>query len=286
QQLEAEIRADNQADAALKDKRGLLAQLQADLETYSAENFDKLTEFEREIHRRAFTTNTADPDYHRLETIHYSDEAGAKSVQVPKGDIFHQFRKDVESGDLPTVSWLVAPCNFSDHPGAPWYGAWYVSEALDILTKRPEVWQKTIFVLTYDENDGYFDHMPPFVPPHTDRKAAGAVASGIDTVDEYVTAAQEKERSGNPDATLDSPIGLGFRVPLVVASPWTKGGWVNSEVFDHTSTLQFLEHFLEKRTGKKVNESNISAWRRLVCGNLTSVFRPATAVADAALQPL
>ncbi len=287
QQLEVEIRADNQADATtLKDKRGLLAQLQADLETYSAEKFDKLTEFEREIHRRAFVTNTADPDYHELETIHYTDQDGKKSVQVPKGDVFHQFRKDVESGNLPTVSWLVAPCNFSDHPGAPWYGAWYVSEALDILTKHPEVWQKTIFVLTYDENDGYFDHMPPFVPPHTGRKTGGAVASGVDTADEYVTAAQEKVRSGNPDATLDSPIGLGFRVPLVVASPWTKGGWVNSEVFDHTSTLQFLEHFLEKRTGKKVNEPNISAWRRLVCGNLTSVFRPATAAADASLQPL
>src|SRR5690606_32972411 len=103
---------------------------------------------------------------------------------------------------------------------------------------------------------------------------------------EYVTAAQEKIRTGDAGATLDSPIGLGFRVPLVVASPWTKGGWVNSEVFDHTSPLQFLEHFVEKKTGKKIYESNISAWRRLVCGNLTSLFRPVDDNHKASLQPV
>lgn len=267
-------------------KRDELTQLQADLARYSATNFEALSPIEQEIHRRAFITNTGDPHYHELETIHYTDNGGEKSVQVPKGDIFYQFRKDVDEGNLPTVSWLVAPCNYSDHPGAPWFGAWYVSEAMDILTKNPEVWKKTIFILTYDENDGYFDHMPPFVPPHTDRPEAGAVAQGIDTRDEYVTVEQEKVRTGNPEATLDSPIGLGFRVPMVIASPWTKGGWVNSEVFDHTSGLQFLEHFLEKKTGKRVKETNISSWRRLVCGDLTSAFRPVTASDSPPLEAL
>src|SRR5690606_23759487 len=180
------------------------------------------------------------------------DGDGEKSVNVHKGDIFHQFREDVKNGKLPTVSWLVAPCRFSDHPGSPWYGAWYVSEALDILTANPAVWKKTIFILTYDENDGYFDHVPPFVPPHSERPYSGKVPQGLDTGAEYVTADQEKKRTGDPHTELDSPIGLGFRVPLVVASPWTKGGWVNSEVFDHTSNLQFLEHFLEKKFGKKI----------------------------------
>lgn len=279
-QLNAEIAAlpTKDTEAAEKAKKEM-AKLKADIERYSVANFEALPQIEQKIHQRAFVTNTGDPHYHELETIHYTDEAGKKSVQVPKGDIFYQFRKDVDEGQLPTVSWLVAPCNYSDHPGAPWFGAWYVSEALDILTRNPEVWKKTIFILTYDENDGYFDHIPPFVPPHTDRPQAGAVARDIDTRDEYVTAAQEKIRTGNPEATLDSPIGLGFRVPLIVASPWTKGGWVNSEVFDHTSGLQFLEHFLQRKTGKQVKETNISSWRRLVCGDLTSVFRPAT-VAD------
>lgn len=230
--------------------------LQQDLETFSEANFEQLSAQEKEIHRRAFITNTADPDYHSLTSI----QVDGKAVNVPKGDIFHQFRKDVQDGSLPMVSWLVAPCNFSDHPGAPWYGAWYISEALDILTKNPEVWKKTIFILTYDENDGYFDHIPPYVPPRSNHSEDGAT-TGIDTREEFVN---------DKDA-----IGLGFRVPLVIASPWSKGGYVNSEVFDHTSSLQFLEHFIEKKTGKKIKEDNISAWRRIVCGNLTSVFRQA-----------
>lgn len=244
-----------------------------DVERYSPANFAKLSKQEQEIHKRAFTTNTSDPDYHSLADITYSDSGTERTVKVPKGDLFYQFRKDVEENKLPTVSWLVAPCRFSDHPGSPWFGAWYVSETLDILTKNPEVWKKTIFILTYDENDGYFDHIPPFVPALHTRPETGAVPKGMETADEFVTNEQEKKRSGNNESTLDSPIGLGFRVPLVIASPWSKGGWVNSEVCDHTSTLQFLEHFIQKKTGKKVLESNISAWRRLVCGDLTSVFR-------------
>jgi len=285
-ELEATLRSGEAKGEEREKLQKQLTQLRRDIQQYSEENFNKLSAFEREIHHRAFTTNTGDPGYHRLEPIMYTDAEGEKTVEVPKGDIFYQFRKDVNEGKLPTVSWLVAPCRFSDHPGSPWYGAWYVSEALDILTKNPEVWKKTIFILTYDENDGYFDHVPPFIPPLTGRSEAGAVATGLDTAEEYVTAAQEKIRSGDPEATLDSSIGLGFRVPLVVASPWTKGGWVNSEVFDHTSTLQFLEHFIEKKTGKRVSESNISAWRRLVCGNLTSVFRSVQGGNKGTLQPV
>ncbi len=245
-----------------------------DVEEYSPEKFSKLSQHEQEIHRRAFTTNTKDPDYHQLADISIVDQDGGKTVKVPKGDIFHQFRQDVKNNQLPTVSWLVAPCRFSDHPSSPWFGAWYVSETLDILTANPEVWKKTIFVLTYDENDGYFDHVSPFVPPLSSRKDAGAVPKGMDTQDDYVSNEQEKKRSKNPQATIDSPIGLGYRVPLVIASPWSKGGWVNSEVFDHTSTLQFLEHFILKKYKKQVEETNISDWRRLVCGDLTSAFRP------------
>lgn len=269
------------ADGAVKDAQEQQElqkesqQLRADILTYSPEAFAKLDAFSKAIHQKAFVTNIGDPAYHQLTKISYSDDEGEKEVEVPRGDVFHQFRKDVQAGELPTVSWLVAPCRFSDHPGSPWYGAWYVSEAMDILTANPEVWKKTIFVLTYDENDGYFDHIPPFVPPHSARPESGALPKGMNTEDEYVTPEQERKRSGNTSSTLDSPIGLGFRVPLVIASPWSKGGRVNSEVFDLTSPLQFLEYFIQKKYGKKVIEENLSSWRRLVCGNLTSVFQPA-----------
>ncbi|KGE14347.1 phosphocholine-specific phospholipase C [Sphingobacterium deserti] len=271
ERLSSDLSANNEERTALQKEA---QQLRRDIEEFNEDAFKKLDPLQQSIHRKAFTTNSGDPNYHQLETIRYIDKQEEREVAVPKGDVFHQFRQDVTSDTLPTVSWLVAPCRFSDHPGSPWYGAWYISEALDILTANPDIWKKTIFVLTYDENDGYFDHVPPFIPAHSARPDSGALPQGMHTENEYVTLEQERRRSGNEASILDSPIGLGFRVPLVIASPWSKGGRVNSEVFDLTSSLQFLEYFIQKKFNKSVIEENLSDWRRLVCGNLTSVFQP------------
>ena len=256
---------------ALEQKQGQLASFKREVEQYSEANFEKLSDFEKELHARAFQTNEGDPYYHETEEI---DFEGSK-IRVPKGDILHQFRKDVEGGNLPTVSWLVAPQHFSDHPSAPMYGAWYVSEILNILTKNPEVWKKTIFILNYDENDGYFDHVPPFVAPKPNDKTTGLVSetlqAGLQT--EYVTKEQELAAGQSETNATEGPVGLGYRVPLIVASPWSRGGWVNSEVCDITSTIQFLEFFLNKKYNKNISESNISNWRRAITGDLTSVFR-------------
>ena len=226
---------------------------------------------DKNLHEKAFTTNKKDPNYHNLTSLKYKDGDNEHEVNVPQGDVLHQFREDVKNKQLPTVSWIVAPQKFSDHPSSAWYGAWYISEVMDILTKDPEVWKKTIFILTYDENDGYFDHMPPYTAPHPQKKDTGSVSSGMKTDTEYV-ADQSQQSSKNEDVRVSS-IGLGYRVPMVIASPWSRGGWVNSQVFDHTSSLQFLEKFLSKKFNKKINEPNISEWRRTVCGDLTSAFR-------------
>ncbi len=278
-------------DAATKITRRLtqlkkwLAANQADQQKYTAARYHALSQREKAIHEKAFSTNKQDPHYHELATLKYQDGATEREVLLPKGDILHQFREDVNEGKLPTVSWIVAPENFSDHPGAAWYGAWYLSEVMDILTKNPEVWKKTILVLTYDENDGYFDHLPPFVAPHPDKKETGFTTEGIPTNVEYVKA-NKTQQSSDDDDRRESPIGLGYRVPLVIASPWTRGGWVNSEVFDHTSSLQFLEQFLTHKLGKQVTEPNITTWRRTVCGDLTSVFRPYNGEKIASPAPL
>ncbi|GAB3163223.1 phosphocholine-specific phospholipase C [Telluribacter humicola] len=255
----------------LERQKSGLKTIQNDLVEYAPERFEALSEREKNIHRKAFSTNIGDPDYRKLESLIYKDGDTERHMKVPKGDVLHQFRSDVENKKLPTVSWVVAPENFSDHPGAPWYGAWYLSEVMDILTKDPEVWKKTIFILAYDENDGYFDHVPPFVPPHPDQPETGLTSKGVDTRLEFVTQEQESKRK---NGGRTGPIGLGYRVPLVVASPWSRGGYVCSEVFDHTSVLQFLEHFLSHKKGAPIEETNISSWRRTVCGDLTSVFRP------------
>ncbi|GAB4107843.1 phospholipase C, phosphocholine-specific [Echinicola sediminis] len=258
----------------IAEKKEDIAALEEYLKHWNPEKFQQLSEREKSLHAKAFTTNIEDPDYHKVETMTYSDNGEKREASVPKGDILHQFRKDVREGKLPAVSWVVAPQKFSDHPSAPWYGAWYVSEVLDILTQNPEVWKKTIFILNYDENDGYFDHVPPFVAPNPHDPTAGKVSDGLDVTGEFVTKEEEIAVGFKERDARTSPVGLGYRVPLVIASPWTRGGWVNSQVCDITSTIMLMEKWLSHKTGQKIEESNISSWRREISGDLTSAFRP------------
>ncbi len=151
-----------------------------------------------------------------------------------------QFEYDAIHDKLPAVSWIIPTSYQSEHPDyMPADGAAFIASKIDAIAANPDVWAKTAFVLDYDENDGLFDHVPPPVPP-----------------------------AGTPHEFVHGlPIGGGFRVPCIIVSPWTTGGWVCSETFDHTSVLQFLEKF----TG--VREPNISEWRRHTFGDLTSAFR-------------
>lgn len=248
-----------------------LDRLRAEAAEFTEEAWERLDPRARELHERAFASNRGDPDFRSLaEMVYRADDGSQRSVQVPKGDILRNFRSDVESGRLPTVSWLVPPERVSDHPTSAWYGAWYLSEVMDILTSNPEVWKKTVFILTYDENDGYFDHFPPFVAPDPSKPGSGVVSEGIDAGLEIVSLEQDRAMHG--DGARGGPIGLGYRVPMVIASPWTRGGYVCSQVFDHTSVLQFLEKFLSHKTGRAVVEPNINRWRRTVCGDLTAAF--------------
>jgi phospholipase C len=184
------------------------------------------------------------------------------------------FRDDVMNNRLAQVNWIVAPYKYSEHPEAsPTDGAYYINLVLDALTSNPEVWSKTVFILNYDENDGLFDHVLPPMPPRTQNENAQGLVSTdlVDSLgDEFLDLNKypefKKPLIPGADPGGIQPIGLGPRLPMIVASPWTRGGWVCSEVFDHTSVLQFLE------TRFDIPEPNISRWRRAVCGNLTSAF--------------
>jgi len=246
-----------------------LAQCEKDLQIGPAAAA-KLPPEKRELHQRAFVTNVGDPHYHQITEL----ETPQGKTTVPKGDVFYRFREDVRTGKLPTVSWLAAPENFSDHPISPWYGAWYVSEVMNILTQNPEVWKKTIFVLTYDENDGYFDHVPPYTAPDPRDVTTGKVSPGLNCQTEYVYREDELAYGIRPEEARTGPVGLGYRVPMIVASPWSRGGWVNSQLFEHTSVNQFLEHFVNAKFSCNVRENNISSWRRAISGDLTTIFHP------------
>lgn len=276
-QLIAELEkqpTDEKTAQKLAAARKLLTNIETAQRRYTTDGYANLSAEARQLHDSAFVTNRQDPFFHELTAMAYSEAGAERPLNVPKGDVFHQFRQDVQNGTLPTVSWLMPPAHFSDHPGQPWFGPWYVSEAMEILLQNPEVWKKTIFIITYDENDGYFDHMPPYVVPNPYKSNTGKVSAGIDPRLDFVTKEQQTNPSAQTSGLREGPIGLGYRVPMIIASPWTRGGYVNSEVFDHTSSLQFLEHFLAKKTGKTIREENITEWRRTVCGDLTSVFRP------------
>ncbi|MFL5860147.1 MAG: phosphocholine-specific phospholipase C [Solirubrobacteraceae bacterium] len=176
------------------------------------------------------------------------------------GGLFDVLAADVASGQLPSVSWIAAPQAYTEHPPfPPGYGAFYTSGVLQALTSNPEVWSKTALFINWDENDGFFDHV---VGPYP---SVGALA-GQSTVplDNELFGGT----AGTPHGTngVPGPYGLGVRVPLLVVSPWSKGGWVCSEVFDATSLIRFIT----ARFG--VDEPNITPWRRAVCGDLTSAF--------------
>jgi phospholipase C len=206
----------------------------------------------------------------------YFDEPGADPELARRGLSTRDLdllRQDVLEGKLPAVSWVVATAEGSEHPGpsSPAQGADYTARVLEALTSNPEVWARTVLFVNFDENDGFFDHLPPPAAPSYevwDADASKRVLAGGSTIDtlgeyhEHVPWDVPVERA----LPLHKPYGLGPRVPMYVVSPWSKGGWVNSEVFDHTSVIRFLE----KRFG--VIEPNISAWRRSVAGDLTSTF--------------
>ncbi|MDF3287861.1 phosphocholine-specific phospholipase C [Streptomyces silvisoli] len=169
---------------------------------------------------------------------------------------FDILRADVKADKLPQISWIAAPEAFTEHPNWPVnYGAWYISQVLDALTSNPEVWSKTALFITYDENDGFFDHVVPPIPP-------SSPAQGKSTVDVSGDLFTPK----GSDTSVAGPYGLGQRVPMFVVSPWSTGGYVCSQVFDHTSIIRFME----RRFG--VHEPNISPWRRAVTGDLTTAF--------------
>ncbi|MDR5833961.1 phosphocholine-specific phospholipase C [Caballeronia sp. LZ034LL] len=197
------------------------------------------------------------------------------------GTFVEAFADDVKNGRLPEVSWVVPTDVYSEHPGpsSPVQGAWFVQQFLDALTAVPEVWSKTVLLVNFDENDGFFDHVPPAaVPsPNGDGSYAGKTTlSGSELGVEYFThpyvtrADTGAAPDSQPAAPDGKPYGPGPRVPLWVISPWSRGGWVNSQTFDHTSVLRFLE----ARFG--IKESNISSYRRLINGDLTTAFNFAT----------
>jgi phospholipase C len=180
----------------------------------------------------------------------YQDSSTARYRNAFQPSFPGEFELDALAGTLPQVSWVLAPPGTDEHPpGPPTLGESMTALVLSSLTANPAVWGRTALFVTHDENGGFFDHVaPPTAPPGT----AG----------EYLPRRPLPSAAGG----VGGPVGLGFRVPMLVVSPFSRGGFVNSDPFDHTSLLRFIE----TRFGVEV--PNLSKWRRGVTGDLTSTL--------------
>ena len=165
-------------------------------------------------------------------------------------DFPDDFTRDVQGNKLPAVSWIMPPLAECEHPAAPpGYGEDLIHSVLRTLVSNPAVWAQTVLFVVHDENGGFFDHVPPVTPPPG-------------TAGEWLTAKTLPAAAGG----INGPVGLGFRTPCLVISPFSRGGYVCSQVFDHTSLLRFVE----TRWGVEV--PNLSPWRRANTGDLTAAL--------------
>ncbi|HEY4030674.1 MAG TPA: phospholipase C, phosphocholine-specific [Caulobacteraceae bacterium] len=199
------------------------------------------------------------PLYERGRSWVSEHKGGADRKRSDGEQLVEAFRADIAGGRLPQVSWIVTAADLSEHPTAvPSKGEHVCAKLIEALVDHPEVFARTVFIINYDEAGGFYDHMLPPMPPLHEAEGFSTVPVAGEAKD-YGADAEVANRGRHP-------LGLGVRVPAIVVSPWSRGGFVCSEVFDHTSTLRFLE------TRFGVMEPNISDWRRAVCGDLTSAF--------------
>ena len=165
---------------------------------------------------------------------------------------YEDFLADAAAGTLPSVSWVLTHINQLEHPSAPPQdGEVALETIIDAVTANPLTWPRTVVFFTYDENGGYFDHVAPPTPrPGEPGEYVGNTTTGFDA----------------------RPIGLGFRVPMLIVSPFSRGGFVARDTFDHTSQLRFLERWLTAKGAENVAAPNLTAWRRRTVGDLTSAL--------------
>lgn len=189
------------------------------------------------------------------------------------------FAADCRAGTLPQVSWLLADVPDTEHAPAPVeWGESIVHSALSALVTSG-LWSKSVMFLTYDENGGFFDHVTPPTAP------AGTPGEYMNQAALTPGARQEATTVSGVDLS-HGPIGLGYRVPALVISPFSRnpdpagGPLVCSDLFDHTSLLRFVETW-SLSLGRPARipyrdpatrSPGLSAWRRRLVGDLTTAF--------------
>ena len=157
------------------------------------------------------------PSYPSFELVLGSDTPARQATRV---HTFGQFLSDVAAGKLKQFTFLDPnyETTSEENPQDIDLGERYIAQVVNALMRAP-TWKHTALFITYDEHGGYYDHVPPpaAIPP--------------DSVPPTLT-------SGDVPGAFDR---YGFRVPLVVVSPWARAHYVSRAVEDHTSITAFVE---------------------------------------------
>jgi phospholipase C len=158
-----------------------------------------------------------------IRHVRFNPEMWAK-VQPPEN-----FIQDVKANKLPSVSWLIPPESYNEHPGAGVSVCagenWTVTQINAIM--RSDYWASTAIVVVWDDFGGFYD---PVVPPHYDI------------------------------------MGLGPRTPALIISPYTRtgdspdGGYVDDTDYEFSSVLRFIEdlHGLKQLTDRDAQASPLA----------------------------
>ncbi len=183
------------------------------------------------------------------------------------------FAADALTSSLPQVSWVLGSLVDTEHAPAPIEWGQDDAEKVVLALLNSPLWPKTALFITYDENGGFFDHVPPPVPSATDPKQRAG--EFFDTSRMTPTALSEG------GAFVSEPVGLGFRVPALVISPFSRnpnpagGPLVCSDTLDLTSTLRFVERVFGVPVPLRDPINGIpglSSWRIRNTGDMTTAF--------------
>jgi phospholipase C len=154
--------------------------------------------------------------------------------------LIEEFFEDCRDGTLPAVSWIdPAWAVNDDHPPAhPQMGQLLIASIHAALAASP-AWDRTLLLITYDENGGFYDHVPP--PKAVDERAS----EGFDQ--------------------------LGFRVPTFAIGPWVRRGHTSKLLYDHTSALTLIQDRfglgpLTERNAAANGLEDVLDWSRLFLG--------------------
>lgn len=166
---------------------------------------------------------------------------------------------------MPAVSFLKAPVSLDGHPGFsdPLDEQKFIVDMVNAI-EQSQFWPSTAIIITYDDSDGWYDHVMNLV--NGSATAADTLYAAGVCGNANATAANALAGVAPGTAHAQGRCGYGPRLPLIVISPWAKKNYIDSTVTDQSSILRFIEDvFL---SSKRVGPGSFDT----IAGTLNNMF--------------